>query len=402
MTKKLYFDDPMTTEFTAEIVGMRRDEHTSTKLSARGFGVILPSTFFYPTGGGQSNDIGSIGSARVVDVFADGDEIVHLLDKELKNGSYPAKIDWNRRLANMQHHSGQHIFSAVFWHELGLETLSSHISGSAPSTIDFNKASLSAKEIALAEQKANEIIFENRKMRAYFVENKDSVDFRRPPKVDGEIRVIEIDGYDYSACGGTHVPQTGMVGSLKILRTERVNKKIRIHFVAGSQSLTFFNKFQNAAQDTANLLKVGVDDVSEYVENLQIQLKETQNELKKLREMKLNIEVDKMAQHAEEIGETWLVTKLFEKRNPAELRALAMKLRNYPNIIAVLASFDGEKLSLVTACAEGITVSANDLLQKHLAPFNGRGGGDKSVAQGGGTANDVGELFKNTTTMIQN
>jgi len=392
MTKKRYFDDPMTTEFTAEIVGKRRD--------ARGFGVILPSTFFYPTGGGQSNDIGTIGSARVVDVFADGDDIVHLLDKELEVGSYPAKINWDRRFANMQHHSGQHIFSAVFWHELRLETLSSHISGLAPSTIDFDKASLSAKEIALVEKKANQIIFENREMKAYFVENKDSVDFRRPPKVDGEIRVIEIDGYDYSACGGTHVPQTGMVGMLKIIRTERINKKVRIHFVAGWQALAYFDKVQNAASETAAMLAVGVDGLHETVVSLQKQLKSAEKELKSLREIALDVEISKMVQHAEEVGEIWLVTKLFENRNPAELRSMAMKLRVYPNMVTILASFNGKKLSLVTSCADGTGVSANDLLQKHLAPFEGRGGGDKSVAQGGGAADDIGDIFKNTAKMI--
>ena len=394
MTKKLYFDDPMTTEFTAEIIGTRRD--------ARGFGVILPFTFFYPTGGGQSNDIGTIGSARVVDVFAEGDEIIHLLDREIEIGTHPAKIDWDRRFANMQHHSGQHIFSAVFWHELGLETLSSHISGEAPSTIDFDKASLSAKEIALVEKKANQIVFENREMKAYFVENKESVDFRRPPKVVGAIRVIEIDGYDYSACGGTHLPHTGMIGMLKITRTERINKKIRIHFVAGWQALAFLSKVQTAAQETAMMLAIGVDGLHETVLNLQSHLKEAQSELKSLREIALDVEISKMVQHAEEVGENWLVTKLFENRNPAELRSMAMKLRIYPSMVTVLASFDGEKLSLVTACAEDTDLNANALLQDHLAPFNGRGGGDKSIAQGGGTANNVDEIFKHTIEMVRN
>ena len=394
MTEKRYFDDPMTTEFTAEIVGTQRGE--------RGFGVILPFPFFYPTGGGQSNDTGTIGSARVVDVFAEGDKIVHLLDKEIEIGSYPAKIDWDRRFANMQHHSGQHIFSAVFWKELGLETLSSHISGEAPSTIDFDKASLSDEEIALVEKKANQIVFENRKMKAYFVENNKSVDFRRPPKVDGEIRVIEIDGYDYSACGGTHVPQTGMVGMLKITRTERINKKVRIHFVAGWQALAFLSKVQTAASETAAMLAVGVDGLNETVVSLQKQLKSAEKELKSLREIALDVEVSKMVQHAEEVEKNWIVTKLFENRNPAELRSMAMKLRVYPNMVTILASFDGKKLSLVTSCADETNVSANDLLQKHLAPFEARGGGDKSIAQGGGVADDVDEIFKNTVEFMRN
>ncbi|HIE24874.1 MAG TPA: hypothetical protein EYP74_02615 [Anaerolineales bacterium] len=393
MTEKRYFDDPMRTEFTAEIVGTRRDE--------RGFGVVLPFTFFYPSGGGQSNDIGTIGTARVMDVFFDGGDIVHLLDRELELGEYSAKIDWDRRFANMQHHSGQHILSAVFWKVLKLETTSSHIAINSPSTIDFDVNSLSAKEITSVEQKANQLVFENRAVKAYFVENKESVPFRRAPKVDGEIRVIELADYDYSACGGTHVPQTGMVGMLKILRVERVNKKIRVHFVAGSQALVFFDKYQNAAQKSANLLKVGVDEIAKSVENLQIQFKDVGKELKTLHELSLNIEVEKMVQHAEKVGKIWLITKLFEKRNPSELRALAIKLRNYPDIVAVLASVDAKKLSLVIACAEGVKISANDLLRKHLAPFDGRGGGDKFIAQGGGTIDKTGEIFENTVEMMR-
>ncbi len=394
MTEKRYFDDPMTTEFTAEIVGTRRN--------ARGFGVILPFTFFYPTGGGQSNDTGTIGSARVVDVFADGDEIVHLLNKEIEVGSHPAKIDWDRRFANMQHHSGQHIFSAVFWHELGLETLSSHISGTAPSTIDFNVNALSAKKIALVEEKANQLVFENRAMKAYFVENKDGIPFRRPPKVDGAIRVIEIDGYDYSACGGTHCPQTGMVGLVKIVKIERINQKTRIHFVAGWQALGYLQQVQFAAQETAALLAVGVEGMSEAVAHLQSQLKESQSELKSLQQMALKIEAEKMAQFSESVEDKWLVTAIFENRDPGELRSLAMKLRAYPGTVAILASFDGAKLSLVVACAEDTGLSASDLLKKHLAPFNGRGGGDKSVAQGGGAADEdsMENLFSQTKSYL--
>ena len=394
MTKKLYFDDPMRAEFTAEVIEIR--EH------APGFGVILPSTFFYPTGGGQSHDTGTIGTARVVDVIIEGDEIIHILDKEIEVGSYPAKINWEHRFANMQHHTGQHIFSSAFWTELGLETLSSHISGETPTTIDFNKETLSPEEIARVEKVANKMVFEDRTAKAYFVENKDSVPFRRPPKVDGEIRVIEIEGYDYSACGGTHLPQTGMVGMLKIVRTERINQKTRIHFVAGWQALAFFDEAQKAAQETAQFLAIGIDALKETVENQHGQLKSVQNELKKLREMKIGIEVEKMAQIAEAVDDKWLATALFKNRDAGELRLLAMKLRAYPGMVAILAAYNGEKLSLVTACADDTDINANNLLQRHLAPFEGRGGGDKSIAQGGGVADEesLKELFNKSKSYL--
>ena len=395
MTKKLYFDDPMQTAFSANVIETLRD--------ARGFGVILSETGFYPTSGGQAHDTGVLGDSRVVDVVIDDDErIIHYLDKEIEVGAYPAKIDWERRFANMQHHTGQHILSAAFWQEMELETLSSHISGETPSTIDFDIETLSPEQIARVENMANSIIFENRSVKTYFVSDKNAVAFRRPPKVEGEIRVVEIDGIDYSACGGTHTPQTGMVGTLKIVKTERVNQKLRVHFVAGTQALAYFDSLQTAATEAASLLDVGIADMPETVARLQNQLKEAERELKSLRDMKLDVEAQKMVQLAEPVEEKWLATAVFENRNPGELRSLAMKLRVYPGMVAVLASFDGRKLSLVVACANDTELNASELLQDHLKPFNGRGGGDQSIAQGGGAADDISDLFRHTKEMVRN
>ena len=395
MTKQLYFNQTMQTEFTAEVTETLRDEH--------GFGVILPKTLFYPTSGGQAHDTGVIGTAKVVDVVINDDgRILHYLDREIEVGIYPSKIDWERRFANMQHHTGQHIFSATFWQELQLETLSSHISGETPSTIDFDVDALTPEQIARVEDVANAVVFENRPVKTYFVSDKSEVPFRRPPKVDGEIRVIEIEGFDYSACGGTHCPQTGMVGTLKIIRTERIKQRLRIHFIAGWQTLNFLRSTQNAAQETAFLFDVGVVDMKEAVERMQSQFKESERELKALRQMKLDTEVEKLAQFAERVDDKWLATKLFEDRDAGELRMLASKLRLFPKMVALLASFDGKKLSLVAACADDTDLNASELLRDHLAPFGGRGGGDLTIAQGGGPAEDVDELFKHTREMVRN
>jgi len=395
MTKKLYFDDPLTMEFTAEVTETRA-------LSDGRFGAILPSTYFYPTSGGQSHDTGTIGTAHVVDVFIETDEILHVLDREIQPGSYPAKIDQERRFRHMQHHTGQHILSAAFATELGFETLSSHISGDTPSSIDFDAKTLSADDLARMEKLANQIIFENREVKTYFVEDIASVPFRRPPKVSGSIRVVEVDGFDYSACGGTHFPQTGMVGMVKIVKTERVNHQARIYFVAGWQALEFFQQVQSISQSVAAELDTGVEGLPEALSHLQGQLKEAQSELKPLREIAMNVEIEKVVQLAEKVGENWLVTKSFENRSPAELRTLAIQFRNYPNMVALLASFDGEKLSLVISCAADTGLNANELLQKHLAPYQGRGGGDSTIAQGGGVAENIEAIFNHTVEIIRN
>ncbi len=395
MTKKLYFDDVMQTKFTAEVTKTLRDE--------RGFGVILSETLFYPTSGGQAHDTGVIADSQVLDVVIQDDgHIIHYLDKEISPGSYPAKINWARRFENMQHHTAQHILSAAFWQEFALETISSHISYETPSTIDFDVDKLSPEQISRAEEIANAIVFENHTVKTYFVNDKNAVPFRRPPKVDGEIRVIEIEGFDYSACGGTHTPQTGMVGLLKIVKSERINQKTRIHFVAGWQALRFLRGIQSAAQETAGLLAVGIAEMPESVARLQEQHKEVERELKTLRQMQLDAEAERIAQFAEPIGEKWLVTKVFENRDVGELRNLALRLRQYPLMVALLGSYDGKKLSFITVCAENTELNASELLKDHLAPYGGRGGGDASVAQGGCTTDDIEALFQHTKEMVRN
>ena len=390
MTQQLYFDDPFTLDFEAEVLESR-------SLDGGRFGVVLPRTYFYPTSGGQEHDTGSIGNGQILDVYKDGDTIVHVLDRELAPGIYPAHIDRERRFRHMQHHTAQHILSASFLEVADIDSISANINGDTPSTIDLEVGTVDDETLSRAEAFANGIFFENRPVKSFYVTDTDvpNLPFRKPPKVSGRIRVVEVDGpstgsgepFDLTPCGGTHVTQTGMIGMLKIVKTERVNQKLRVHFVAGGQALDFFQQVQSAAQGAALLLDSGLDDVVESVERLQAQMKQMQSELDSLRGVVLGVEAERMAAAAETVGEFRLVTALFENRHASELRSLADKLRRMANIVAVLASYDGEKLSLVAACADGLGVDARELLRDHLAPIGGRGGGSPTLAQGGGATN---------------
>jgi len=289
----------------------------------------------------------------------------------------------------MQHHTAQHILSASFLEVADIDSISANINGDTPSTIDLDTKDVPDEILRRAEEFANGIFFENRMVKTYDVTEDEiaKLPVRKPPKVSGSIRVVEVDGFDYTPCGGTHCLTTGMVGLLKIVRTEHVNKKLRIHFVAGYQALEFFQEVQSAAQGAALLLDTGLEDVVSTVERLQEQLKQAQSEMDNLRGIVLGVEADKLIAAAEEVGELRLVTALFENRPATELRSLANRLRKEPDMVAVLATFDGAKLSMVSACGQKSGINARDLLQNHLAPFGGRGGGDASLAQGGGAVN---------------
>jgi len=382
MTEQLYFDDPFTLEFDAEVLESR-------PLDGGRFGVVLPRTYFYPTSGGQEHDTGSIGDAQILDIYKDGDTIVHVLDRELAPGFHPARIDGERRFRHMQHHTAQHILSASFLEVADIDSLSANINGDTPSTIDLEVDAVDAETLRRAEDFANKIFFEDRAVKTFYVTDADvpNLPFRKPPKVSGRIRVVEVDGFDLTPCGGTHVTRTGMIGLLKIIKTERVNHKLRIYFVAGQQALEYFRQMQDVAQITALLLDTAPDDVAPTVERLQSQLKQAQHDLDSLRGVVLTVEAEKLAASAEMVGELKLVTKLFENRPATELRSLANKLRNEPGMVAVLASYDGAKLSMVAASADDANIDARVLLNNHLAPIGGSGGGSPTLAQGGGATN---------------
>jgi len=397
MTKQLYFNDPLTLEFTAQVTESR-------PLGEGRFGLIMPRTYFYPTSGGQEHDTGSIGEARILDVYKVNGDIVHVAEKALALGEYPACIDRMRRIRAMQHHTAQHILSASFLKVADIDSISANINGENPSTIDLDAKDVSDEILQRAEQFANGIFFENREVKTYDVSHDEigKIPVRKPPKVSGLIRVVEVDGFDYTPCGGTHCPTTGMIGLLKIIKTEHVKHKLRIHFVAGYQALEYFQQMQSIAQSTALIMNTALDDVVSAVEKLQEQLKQAQNEVDGLRGIVRGVEAEKLIASAETVGKLRLVTALYENRPASDLRSLADKLRRESGVVAILASYNGAKLSMVTTCSQDTGVNARDLLQDHLAPIGAQGGGDASLAQGGGVTNKsaLELLFKQTKNYL--
>ncbi|GAB4503674.1 MAG: DHHA1 domain-containing protein [Anaerolineales bacterium] len=388
MTEPLYFDDPLTLEFTAQVSECR-------PLQGGRFGLLLPRTYFYPTSGGQEHDTGFIGTARILEVIKDDDHILHITDHPLPPGEYPARIDRERRLRAMQHHTAQHILSAAFLEVAGIDSLSANINGYTPSTIDLDVGEAPPETLRRAETLANRIFFENRAVKTYHITQDEiaRLPVRKPPKVSERIRIVEVEGFDYTPCGGTHCPSTGMVGLLKIVKTGRVNQKLRVHFVAGYQALDYFSRYQDVTQQAAALLETGWEGLPAALTRRLEQFQALQSDLETLRARLLAAEADQLAASAlitdSPSGKAMrLVTASFRGRPAAELRALALELRKKSALAALLASYEGGKLSLVAACAPDTGLDARVLLQKHLAPLNLRGGGDASLAQGGGNVDE--------------
>lgn len=399
MTKQYYFDDPLCWEFQAEVAEVFTEK--DGKICA-----ILTGTYFYPTSGGQDHDIGVIHDAKVLDVYKGLDnKIIHVLDKKIVPGVYPALIDKVRRKQNMQSHTAQHVLSRSFELLLNLETLSANINNESPSTIDLDADNLLESDLDLVENLANSLIFENRQVKSYYIEDEDipSISFRRPPKVAGTIRVIEVDGFDYSACGGTHCPYTGMIGLIKILKIELQNHKIRVHFVAGSQAMDVFKSIYNTAKKISGILETNLADLVNSVER-QVEIQKFQRiELEDYKNKVLLFEKTHLLESVQKIEKIKLITNFFSDKSPEELRKLVSMICLGEEYVVILAGLIGNKLSMVVGCSQSLNLDARILLDQHLKKFNGHGGGDRKLAQGGCIflEKDGDDIFRDTINIIK-
>jgi alanyl-tRNA synthetase len=383
-TQLLYHDDPFQLDFTARITG-------KTILPDGRIGIAFAQTYFYPTGGGQEYDTGTLGDARVVEVtIDDAGDVLHIVDRDVIGETVPARIDGERRRAFMQHHSAQHLLSHTFEHARDLETLSAKISIESPATIDLPAAQISESDLTRVENLANEIIREDRAIKSYFVAENEigKIPLRRPPKVSGQIRIVEIDALDYSACGGTHCTQTGMIGVLKILRVEPRGDRTRIHFVAGQRALDYFQEEHAIVARLALDFSVAPKDILATVERQREALRAALAQIEELGAYKLRADAAQLIANAERIGTTRFVCEFLREQTIQQARALALILKNEANLVSVLATRDDAKIGLLVTCGEMTGVNANALLRKLLTDIGGRGGGDARLAQGGGAASD--------------
>lgn len=398
MTEQLYFNDSLCLEFQAEIIEVFPG-------SGGQVSVVLPGTYFYPTSGGQDHDTGKIGEANVLDVIKDHvNKIIHILDREILPGLYPARIDKARRWQNMQSHTAQHILSRAFELSYDLVTLSANINSINSSTIDLDGDSILESELDQVEEIANSVIYENRLVKNYFVEEKNihDIPFRRTPKVSGMIRVVEVDGFDYSACGGTHCPQTGMVGLIKILKVETQNHKLRIHFVSGNQAFKIFQSVYEKARMISLVLDTSLNELTHSVQHQVEKLHQTQLDLDFYRSQYLTLEAAQLVSSACHVDQIHLIKKIYLDKSPDDLRKLVSMIRSEDGFLVILAALEGRKLSLVVGCSQDIFQDARKILNLHLKKYQGRGGGDSHMAQGGCIlSNDIpGDFFEDTINII--
>lgn len=403
MSTLLYYTDAYLKSFTARVTErVKVDGHPAVRLDG---------SAFYPTSGGQAHDTGTLDGVAVIDVrvAADGG-VLHLLADSLSEDAVEVSgvIDWPRRFDHMQQHSGQHLLSQAFDRLLGLETVSVHF-GDEVCTVDLAGDALDADGLAPVERHANEIVWENRMIRAYEVSDGElaSVPLRRAPKVTGKIRIVEIDGYDWSACGGTHMAGTGSIGPISLLRVER-NKgnpstssghRSRVYFVCGARAVEDSRRRRQLLSDAAALLDTAVEDVPTLLASRQERMKEQDRLLRAMQEELLGYRAQSLLAEAERAGNVRLVARVMADLDPAGLKSLAAGLVANPGVVALLACGAKGKGTAIFARSADVELHAGQLLRTILPQFGGGGGGRPDFAQGGGVD---GEQLEELVEMARN
>jgi len=392
MTERLYYHDPFLYEFEGQIT----EVVPAAEINGR-HGVFLDRTAFYPTSGGQVHDTGWISlespsdpaKLRVTEVVeAEDGRVVHYLeaDKPPERGTrIRGLIDPARRRDHMQQHSGQHVLSAAFIRLFDMPTVSFHMGGDYCS-IDLENPALSAQQVEQAELLANQIVQENRPVEIKFVtqEEAQNLGLRKAPRTDkDELRLIDIQEFDLSACGGTHVRGTGQIGCILLRKTERVRQGWRVEFACGQRAVSTARHDFNTLTEAAALFSGHIWDVPQQVRKSLEEIRAVRKSSEHLLEELAELQAARLLAEATTVGGRKLIVRVFSDRDLTFIRLLAQKLTHLEaNLVALLAA-SSEQSSLVFAQSEGMPFDMGALLKETLNELGGRGGGSRDMAQGG-------------------
>ena len=384
---KLYYEDQYLKEFKGEVVEIK-------ELDGK-FHVALESTAFFPGGGGQMADVGVIDGIKVLNVYEEEGKIYHVLEKEPKKlKNIICKIDWERRFDGMQQHLGQHLLSGCFYDLFGANTCGFHL-GKEISTVDI-LGYLDEKTIREAEREANRLIFEGLEVRSYAPNKKElkKIKTRRVlPKTNQEIRIVEIIGLDVNACCGVHPKNTRELQLIKIRRWEKHKNATRIEYVAGKRAVEDFFVKDNILSEVGKLLKSGEGDTLNSIKNLLESNRSFLEENKKLRGELSDYKIKDILDNGERIGEISLVKEVFKGENIKHIEKLANKITADYKAIVLFAIKNDNRVNLIFNSSKEINkFSMNDLLKDAITLVDGKGGGSKFLAQGGGKNNGNAEI----------
>jgi len=380
MTRPLYYEDPYRSRFSATISRIEPADGPKAHPA-----VALSETAFYPEGGGQPADRGSLNGLPVVDTRKQDGEILHYLapgsdTSGLAPGdSVEAELDWSRRFDYMQQHTGQHVISAALMHVGAYPTVSVH-QGEEYTTIEIDADALPERDRLDVEERANEIVAANAPVLDYQVteDRVPELELRRPPKVSGTIRIVEIQGYDRVACGGVHLSRTGEVGWIKLIGTERIRGRVRTVWKIGRRALEDYRLKDQVSARLTELLSVQPAEIPERSEKLTEKLSQREWEIEQLNRRVAGLLADAMCR------DEGPVTGRLGEEDADKLRSVVEHVVTTHHRPAAVVAADGERLRWCIGVPEDRAFAFNELRERLLPPIGGKGGGKPPYWQGVG------------------
>ena len=366
-TVKLFYHDPFLTEFSATVL--------SCEESKGGWKVVLDQTAFYPEGGGQPTDRGTLGGVNVTDVHEKGGIIAHTCDAPLEVGAaVTGKIDWERRFDHMQQHSGEHIISGILCDLYHCDNVGFHL-GADTVTIDYN-TEISWEQALDAERRANEIIWADIPVDISYPDKEalNALDYRSKKELSGQVRIVAFPGADCCACCGTHVLRAGQVGIVKVLSCQKFREGVRMEILCGKRAYQYLSTVYDQDRAIAQRLSVKPHDTYAAVERLE-------EELAALKLRTASLEEQVFFHIAEEYVGKEDVLLLRESMKPDSVRRLSDAIAHKcSGLSAVFAGTDGEGYNYALVRADGADINA--FVKEMNTTLNGRGGGRNGFAQG--------------------
>jgi alanyl-tRNA synthetase len=382
-SKRCYYSDAYVGDFDARVV-----EHVRV---GKRRAVVLDQTYFYPTSGGQPHDTGTIDGIEVLDVVVRDDDqaILHIVEREIEGAQVHCEISWARRFDHMQQHSGQHILSAAFEQLLDADTIGFHL-GAESSTIDLDIDGLTADQLTQVEELANGAIFMDRPIEAtiFTPDEASKLEMRKPPPVSGPVRIVTVQDFDRSACGGTHVRRAGEIGLIKITKVESRGADLRVEFLCGWRALSDYREKNSLVTRISNAFTTGQDEIENAIDRLREEARTLRSDLRKARAQLLELEADGLYDKAEMGDGMRVVAATFSDRDRNDLNWLARNLADRRGVV-VLFGLAGAKSHLLFARAADIDHDMVALLKSALRVLGSTsGGGRPEIAQGGGPPAD--------------
>jgi len=383
VTRRLYYEDSLLRTFDATVAAVRERDGAPE--------AAFDVTAFYPGGGGQPADHGCFGTRAVLDVTEETGVLWHRLDAPAAVGERAAAtLDWARRFDHMQQHTGQHILSRAFVDVAKGDTKSFHL-GDAVVTIDVEHAGPSPELLADVEERANEIVWEDRDVKTRWTTLDEALvlPLRKPPDVEGEVRIVEVDAFDWSACGGTHVARTGQVGLIHLLGTERYKGGVRVAFVCGGRALRRLRESGALLRGLALEFTAGEADLPRAISRLKEERATLERRMKPLLRDALDREAAELLAGAPTGASGPVVAVHFSDRDPSELGVLAAGVVSRGGIALLLATEPGGSAARAHFASPQGTIPVGALLGALTRRHGGKGGGRPESAQGSFPADRV-------------